>query len=661
MPKNCCSGHDRMCPKCNASCCGVLCTACVTCCGVFACSQSKPSDPTEYQLVYHRSSQIDFNDAELPASIEEPTDVKGFVGHGGKGHHFNNSPDAAPRQGDSVIIVGAGAAGVHMASVLQERGINTIILEKSGRVGGKCFTVVHGNTPHEMGAVFLNPEFHLPKKLLNKYGLGAAIVPPGGPNGGIEVYTGHTAAHKAQHFNKFHDYMMAGIEEEWAGRDFMVIPNKISQAPFLKAIRRYQEKHQELFGQYYGTLPPRPTNLVWEKELNMTFLEWIKRNDLEAMIPLLEFGVSAQGYGYLDTLPAFYGLMWFTADLAHAYVEVQRDPSNTEPWLQMVKGGWSRLFENIVEQDQLDVKFNHEVKKIDRTENEVVVSGSCKVDDKDVDFEFKGTHVMIACPFVPIKDAFTHLTDVEADMIKNLIPFSLTTTLYECDPLEGHEKPIVFKPDNLSPHNKDRVAGEIFAEHWSAKCVYPDEEPPFECPTPPSIGNPFLSKSADKLKGHPYFPNKQIRVAYQFLDVGEGREDDQWLAGPMKDTLGEDLKEKLAKTVEANGATDVNVVTQFHWDHFFHYNQENLVKGHLWNTLACQGDKRTFYIGASAVFDSVNDVLNYNQTIIDHFFPKSACPISSRPIVMERSLTEEMPPEHDQQQESSCFCAVQSK
>lgn len=638
---------------------------CVTCCGLAnSCLHKlhgRRPDELHKQYNHRRSSQLGF-DEQRPASIESQDESHGFTGYGGAGHHFKNSPAVAPHAGDTVIIVGAGAAGVHMASELQNRGIKCIILEKENRVGGKCFTIVHGDIPHEMGAVYLNPEYNLPKELLRKYGLGNAFTPILGhaDKDGVEVTTVHTDNHTAKHYDNLHAWMMAGIEEEWAGRDYSLVPNNLNKAPFLRAMRRYQEAHHEVMGKYYGTLPVRPTQDTWNKELNMTYLDWLNHHGCGAIIPLLEIVVSSQGYGYLDTLPAYYGLVWFTADLAEAFIESRRDPENATPFFEILKGGWSRLFENMVKDDQLDVKLQHEVKRIDRLENEVIVSGISKVHNKEngemesVKFSIKGSHVFIACPFAQVKETL-ELNDDEKDIINSLIPFCFTTTLVEMDPNPNRTKSLSFKPDALSPSNRNRAPGEVFLERWSAKAVYPDEPSPYECPP---TGNPFLSQSADNLHGHSYYHDKQVRVTYQFLDAGVRRTGGlEWAAGPLDDDAGKDLREQVENATASDGATDVKILEQYKWEHFYHYNQENLRKGLLWKLLANQGDNRTFFIGASAVFDSINDVLNYNRVIMDHFFPLSHCPVAAISMEMER-VPEEQPPDHDQVQESSCFCTT---
>ena len=56
-----------------------------------------------------------------------------------------------------IIIVGAGPAGINMASMLINNGYkNVSILEKDERYGGKTYTIVDDNgIPHEMGTCYM--------------------------------------------------------------------------------------------------------------------------------------------------------------------------------------------------------------------------------------------------------------------------------------------------------------------------------------------------------------------------------------------------------------------------------------------------------------------------------------------------------------------------
>merc|ERR1712048_909999 len=106
---------------------------------------------------------------------------------------------------------------------------------------------------------------------------------------------------------------------------------------------------------------------------------------------------------------------------------------------------------------------------------------------------------------------------------------------------------------------------------------------------------------------------KQVRCSYQFLDVGVGRD-------KQGKVDADALREQLESTLSAQGVTGVRILGQYPWDYFYQFSQEDLVKGLPWELVEMQGNNRTFYIGSSACFESVNDVTNYNVMLAEHFF-----------------------------------------
>ena len=58
-----------------------------------------------------------------------------------------------PGRQEKVCVVGAGPAGVHMAYSLKRRGYSSVVmLEKAGRVGGKCLDLHYRGVVWPLGA-----------------------------------------------------------------------------------------------------------------------------------------------------------------------------------------------------------------------------------------------------------------------------------------------------------------------------------------------------------------------------------------------------------------------------------------------------------------------------------------------------------------------------
>ena len=52
-----------------------------------------------------------------------------------------------------------------------------------------------------------------------------------------------------------------------------------------------------------------------------TFLQFILRNGLTALIPLFQASTTFQGYGHIDEVAALYGLMWNTPNFINGFEE----------------------------------------------------------------------------------------------------------------------------------------------------------------------------------------------------------------------------------------------------------------------------------------------------------------------------------------------------
>ncbi|HEY6975232.1 MAG TPA: FAD-dependent oxidoreductase, partial [Chitinophagaceae bacterium] len=71
---------------------------------------------------------------------------------------------------DSILIIGAGAAGLMAAGELSSNKQNVTILEANNRIGGRIYTLYNDAfiKPVELGAEFIHGNLHLTKQLLDK-------------------------------------------------------------------------------------------------------------------------------------------------------------------------------------------------------------------------------------------------------------------------------------------------------------------------------------------------------------------------------------------------------------------------------------------------------------------------------------------------------------
>ena len=81
----------------------------------------------------------------------------------------------------------------------------------------------------------------------------------------------------------------------------------------------YFRLHNELFGGYEGDFMLRPSEEVMYRTRG-TFLEFLKREDLEPMKTIFKTSWELQGYGYLDEVPTLYGLLLNKPKFMYYYV-----------------------------------------------------------------------------------------------------------------------------------------------------------------------------------------------------------------------------------------------------------------------------------------------------------------------------------------------------
>lgn len=70
----------------------------------------------------------------------------------------------------SIIIIGAGAAGLYAASMLARKKVKVTLLEARGRCGGRIHTIDNFSQPAEAGAEFIHGSLPITEKLLKSAG-----------------------------------------------------------------------------------------------------------------------------------------------------------------------------------------------------------------------------------------------------------------------------------------------------------------------------------------------------------------------------------------------------------------------------------------------------------------------------------------------------------
>ena len=71
----------------------------------------------------------------------------------------------------SICIIGGGAAGISTAYSLKKNGYtNVLVLEREGRIGGKCFSLTVQGRSFDLGANYITSSYKNVKKLAAEFG-----------------------------------------------------------------------------------------------------------------------------------------------------------------------------------------------------------------------------------------------------------------------------------------------------------------------------------------------------------------------------------------------------------------------------------------------------------------------------------------------------------
>jgi len=291
--------------------------------------------------------------------------------------------------------------------------------------------------------------------------------------------------------------------------------------------------------------------------------------------------------------PAYYGLMWVTPELTNALIE--EVANNSEDILTMMPQGFQKLWTTMVERDGLDVRLGVEIADngIDRQlgHRQSGVKVSYRQDNsawKTEEFDF----LLYTAPFAHAQKYVKDLTTPEHDIFDKFESSVLTTTLYRSGGTD------FYLNGSAIMYNVTSMGSSAFDGGW-----YADRNDPR-----------LFGASDDK--------NSHLRVAYQFVRKACEYDavfcnSDRTPDPELPDS--EVLKKELSADLSAKGIIGVQLQKQFSWPYFHRFSRESIAAGLPWDLLEMQGSEKTWWLGASASFESVHDVLNYNMMMIKKY------------------------------------------
>ena len=382
----------------------------------------------------------------------------------------------------------------------------------------------------------------------------------------------------------------------------------------VSAVANYSKLHQELFGKYDGELMHRPAPYLFYHNISGTFNEFLVRENLTILTPLLELLHTARGYGYLDEVGAIYGLMWNTPELvisaALRLLEADESPYS----FYAFKQGFEKIWNTIVEKENLDIQYNINIVNIARSHYGTYVDYTI------------GDSVYLKIEWCD----FLIWTPPMTEMLKVLS----TAASPEEHQYFGHLKADIYsvsimRSNSPSEEEANTYYRESFANKTNNHGVIEDLnivnvfDGPRRLRKKRSWGNFINSKR---------FQRKNRRG--KKLGRGSRRKGKQ---NPLR---GQDDAENTIKIIyqigrnysneaelnqiatkhygEGFGFTDIKLFNTISWPYFYRWNAYEAMKGNHWDVFSLQGLYRTWYAGSSVCFESVKSVLEYNNLLLRH-------------------------------------------
>eukprot|EP01083_Nonionella_stella_P051595 137009_1 len=235
------------------------------------------------------------------------------------------------------------------------------------------------NIVHEMGTCYLHPEYHIISDLQKEYDPTNKQIPfCAGHVFGTSLNKKYEQDDTINNEIKFSEWALTEVKGKVTQKDIPGIQDKYlskiymgaGAAAFEIAVKKYRKVWEEIFGKRAQTkhkvrcFPKKPSRENM-KRLDCTFMDFLCANGLESIIPCLVYGQSMQGYGILDRIPAFYGLLWSTPELLRSTGNILRVAVHA-PNVIVLSKGYEHLWTQMVLKHQLDIRYNVEVTEVDR-------------------------------------------------------------------------------------------------------------------------------------------------------------------------------------------------------------------------------------------------------------------------------------------------------
>ncbi|SON59374.1 hypothetical protein MSIMFI_00857 [Mycobacterium simulans] len=460
-----------------------------------------------------------------------------------------------------------------MAHLLKQRGHTKVtVLDSEPRVGGKSRTVYVRDLPMELGTTWLKTTYRRLPALLTEIGRNDVR-----PVLSSEIYLSQPGSQSKISVAEWVAQMTAAAAAAASDGQSSEPPT-----PLTALAAQYHACNEALYGRSPHRIPQAPGSEASDL-LSKNFAEYLHDVSLDRLTAAYFLTGTMFGYGFADSIPAYYGNYWMDAATISAMSNFGNpqpggdDPISGRvetPVAYMLANGFEFLWRDLADKSSADLLLGVTITGIERSE-----AGGLRNSPATIRFVRNGLEERLECDFVilaiPAKQALQLLdqpTPRELDNFSGQVfQRKYANTLVEAqNPFSG--KGLIFWPENMFDHSSDRVTS---IRETSAML------------------DPSKNDSA-----------RSLLIVGQSYPTTVNYDPDKSLS---------ELEQFLAK----NGYVISDVLERQEWDYFPRFDAAAIERGAPWDAIANQGNMNTWFIGSSVSFESVDAVLEFNHFMID--------------------------------------------
>jgi len=456
-----------------------------------------------------------------------------------------------------ICIVGGGPAGLSAGMYLEKKGYtNYSILEKSDRVGGKCWSPYYNGKRYEMGAIMGVPSYYAVHD--------------------VEEFCGIT--HDGPKLNRNYKDASGKVIEPFARTLGNIIRN-----PWLLKMKKQLTKFGELLetkyqgydvnghrgvaeGRYDGfaVTPGREKvegvnpNL---KDLALPFKEFCEKNGCELVQKIWIGPFTSFGYGYFDEIPAAYVLKYLDFQTCMNFVKV-----NLWTWEQGTQYIWEQLNDHIMH----PARLNSNIEKVERRDGKVFVTVNGEVEEYD--------KIIVTAPLF-VADGnmgcnngmvdYFDARDDEKELFSKIDYERYTVQAFTTTP-ENHPEISYYVFDNMVPEKLGHLM--VYYRRWKE--------------TVDQVITTYALRTHKNMKEIPY----------------------------------EECNKMVLDDLKTMGNPAEEVINKWSVYYFPHVSCEDYAAGWYDKVEAMQGKYDTFYAGEVMSFGDMDETAEYSRELVERFF-----------------------------------------